>query len=169
MFFVVGQNVTISIEVNNESRIDVEYIKVSLKKIIFYNSQTPTTKTKAETLTEADIRCGGVTKQNKGKFEQQLIIPPVPPSNLNYCRVLNVSYEIHVTAKISGIHQDPVLKLPITIGTVPLHMPMSQSQQVAIAYPSAPDLTPSPVGIFSITDTINHQPNMQQSNGELRK
>lgn len=169
--YVAGQNVNVSVEINNESRIDIEYVKITLKKIIFYNSQTPTTKTKEEILTETEVRCGGILKRNKGNFEQKLVIPPVPPSNLNYCRVLNVSYEIRVTAKIAGVHRNPVIKLPITIGTVPLNLPMLQHQnQFAIHYPSAPITTPSPTGQYSFADTINGQQYTQQRpNGDYRK
>lgn len=161
--YVAGQNINVSVEINNESRIDVEDLKIALKKIIHYNSQTPSKRTKEEILTETEIRCGGVQKRNKGRFDQKLLIPPCPPSNQNYCRILNVSYEVHVTAKIAGVHRNPVLKLPVTIGTVPLNVPMPQSQQFAIHYPTAPNVSPS--NQFSITDAVN----MQAPNGELRK
>lgn len=172
--YVAGQHIVVTVEINNESRIDVDDIKITLKKMIFYNSQTPLRKTKEEILTQAELRCGGVVKRNKGKFEQKILIPPVPPSNLNYCRVLNVSYEVHVTAKIAGVHRNPVLKLPITIGTVPLNMPMQpQQSQYVINYPSAPSHTPSPTNQYSFSDEINMQSNFQhntqQINGELRK
>lgn len=168
--FVSGQNIPVSVEINNESRIDVEDIKITLKKIIFYNSQTPRRMTKEEILTEAEIRCGGVLQRNKGKFDQKLLIPAVPPSNLNYCRVLNVSYEIHVTAKIAGVHRNPVIKIPITIGTVPLHVPLLQNQQqFAINYPTAPSQTPSPTNQYSFSDAINRQTSPQDQNSDLRK
>lgn len=167
--YVAGQHINISVEINNESRIDVEDIKISLKKIISYNSQTPSKKTKEEVLTEAEIRCGGTQKRNKGKFDQKLLIPTIPPSNLNYCRILNVAYEVQVTAKIAGLHKNPVLKLPITIGTVPLNNIELQIQQFAIIYPSAPSHSPSPTGNLSMADAINRQTNVQQMNGDLRE
>jgi Arrestin (or S-antigen), C-terminal domain len=167
--YVAGQHINISIEINNESRIDVEDLKIALKKIIHYNSQTPSLRTKEEVLTEAEIRCGGVLKRSKGKFDQKLLIPPCPPSNQNYCKVLNVSYELQVTAKIAGVHRNPVLKLPITIGTVPLNLPMSQNQQFAIHYPTAPNASPSisPTNQFMTTEANNQQQNIQY--GELGK
>lgn len=118
--YVAGQSVNIAIEINNQSRVDIEELKVSLKKIIHYNSQTPRMRTKEEILTESEIRCGGHAAHKKGRFDQQLVIPAVPPTNISYCRVLTVSYEIHVLAKVPGIYRNPVVKLPITIGTVPL-------------------------------------------------
>lgn len=170
--YVAGQNIIVSVEINNESRIDVEDIKIRLKKIIVYNSQMPTNRAKVETLTETEIRCGGVLARHKGKFDQKLVIPPVPPSNVNYCRILNVAYEVHVKAKIGGIHKNPVIRLPITIGTVPLNIPIPQHQQFAINYPTAPSQSPSPTGQYSFADTIGGQQQIllgQHANGGLGK
>uniref|UniRef100_A0A1B0D8F9 Arrestin-like N-terminal domain-containing protein n=1 Tax=Phlebotomus papatasi TaxID=29031 RepID=A0A1B0D8F9_PHLPP len=36
------------------------------------------------------------------------------------CRVITVSYEVKIEAKVSGAHLNPVVKIPITLGTVPL-------------------------------------------------
>lgn len=168
--YVAGQNINVSIEINNESSVDVEDLKISLKKIIHYNSQTPAKRTKEEILTETEIRCGGVQKRNKGKFDQLLMIPACPPSNQNYCRILNVSYEVQVMAKIAGVHRNPVIKLPITIGTVPLNVSIPQNQQFAIHYPTAPISSPghSPSSQLSIADGISRQ-NMQHFNGEFRE
>lgn len=164
--FVPGQIIAVCVEINNESRIDVDDIKITLKKIILYNSQTPIKKTKEEILTEAEMRCGGILKRNKGKFEQKLLIPPVPPSNVNYCRVLNVSYEVHVTAKIAGVHRNPVIKLPITIGTFPLNVIYQHQPQHTIHYPTTPSVT-SPNNQYSFMGEIsNRQPN---TNSELRE
>lgn len=163
--YVAGQHIDVSIHLNNESRIDVEDVRISLKKIILYNSQTPSMKTKEEILSEAEIRSGGVQKRNKGQFNQRILIPPVPPSNLNYCRVLNVSYEIHVTAKISGLHKSPTIKLPITIGTVPLNVPMPQV--VYANHATAPSHTPSPTNQYSFQDSIARQTNFQNTNGDF--
>lgn len=157
--YVCGQNIIVSIELNNESSIDIDDIKVSLKKIIFYNSQTPQTKTKAEILSEAEVRCGAVTATNQRRFEQSLLIPPVPPSNMNYCRILNVTYEVHVTAKVSGMHTNPVIKLPITIGTVPLIASMPQQQTFPVQQPTAPAFTPT--GHYNFSETVNDQPTNQ--------
>lgn len=168
--YVAGQGIDISLDINNESSIAIDDLKVSLKKIIFYNSQTPVKRTKEEILSEAEIRCGGVQPKNKRKYLQKLIIPPVPPTNTNYCHVLNVLYEVHVTAKVSGMHKNPVIRLPITIGTVPLAQMQQQYQQMPLVYPSAPAQRPSPTAPFTTFDPIRQQPQLSvQPNRELRK
>lgn len=173
--YVCGQNIVVSIEMNNESNINVDDVKISLKKIIYYNSQRPTTKTKTEVLSEAELRCGAVGATNKIKFEQKLIIPPVPPSNMNYCRILNVTYEVHVTAKVSGMHTNPVIKLPITIGTVPLITSMPSQQSFPVQQPTAPAITPT--GQYNFAETFSdvpangsqHQPMPMPSTGDYGK
>lgn len=118
--FVAGQSVPISIKINNESSTDVEETKISLKKIIHYNAQSPRRKTRERVESAAEVRHAGVPAKSKGNIEAQLTLPAVPPSNIAFCRVLQVSYEIHVVAKVGGLHRSPVLRLPITMGTVPL-------------------------------------------------
>lgn len=118
--YVSGQTVPITIRVNNDSKVDIEETKVSLKKYIFYNSQTPRRKTRERIESAAEVKYAGVPAKSKGHIEAQLVLPPVPPTNIIFCRVLQVSYEIHVVAKVGGIHRSPFLRLPLTIGTVPL-------------------------------------------------
>lgn len=118
--FVAGQAVSISIKINNESNTDVEETKITLKKIIHYNAQTPRRKTRERIESAAEVRHAGVPAKAKGNIEALLNLPAVPPTNIAFCRVLQVSYEIHVVARVGGFHRSPVLRLPITMGTVPL-------------------------------------------------
>jgi hypothetical protein len=118
--FVAGQSVPVSIKINNDSSTDVEETKVTLKKIIFYNSQTPRRKTRERVETAAESRHPGVPAKAKGNIEASLVLPPVPPTNIAFCKVIQVHYELHITARVGGIHRSPTLRLPITLGTVPL-------------------------------------------------
>ncbi|KAG5679988.1 hypothetical protein PVAND_009522 [Polypedilum vanderplanki] len=160
--FVPGQIINVSVDINNESNYDFEDVKVSLKKIIRYNSQVPTLKSMEEILTEAEIRHGQIKKYSKHNFIQQLTIPPVPPTNLNYCRVLNVTYEVHVKCKGPTFSVDPFVKLPITIGTIPFH----NQQYPSMPYASAPVLTPNSVNYDAMIGSFNNTPN-PNSNGDI--
>lgn len=118
--FVAGQSVPVSVRIVNDSNVDVEETRIALKKIIFYNSQTPRRKTRERVEMATEIVQTGVPAKSKGNIEGLIIIPPVPPSNQGTCSVVQVSYEIRVCAKVGGIHRSPVVRLPVTIGTVPL-------------------------------------------------
>lgn len=105
-------------------------------------------KTKEQVVQELQHRCGGIAARNKGMFDYQLVIPPVPPTNLT-CRVITVSYALHVTGKVSGLHRSPIVRIPITIGTTPLDTYQNAvvnpqiHQQVQSNYnPYAPHLPP---------------------------
>jgi len=65
-------------------------------------------------------RTGGVAKHDTGRFQQSLIIPSLPPTNISLCRVLHTQYEVMVEIKAPGVHENPRIFIPITIGTVPL-------------------------------------------------
>lgn len=139
--YVPGQQVNVSVEVRNDSRFDIIDVVVSLLKIVKYNSQIPKLKTKEEIITELDIKYGIIRKESRKVFNQQLTIPPVPPSNSSYCRLLNVSYEVEVRCNVVKYSADPFIRLPIIIGTVPLN-----SRQQTPIYPAAPQVsTPSTV------------------------
>uniref|UniRef100_A0A1L8DK69 Putative arrestin domain-containing protein 3 n=1 Tax=Nyssomyia neivai TaxID=330878 RepID=A0A1L8DK69_9DIPT len=119
--YVPGQTINVFAEIANASTVKVDEIRFSLKKIIRYTSQTPRPKTKEETLTITEARISGLKKKEQsGKFEQHLQIPPLPPTSLSLCRIITVSYEVKIEAKVSGAHLNPVLKIPVTLGTVPL-------------------------------------------------
>lgn len=141
--YVSGQSIPVSIQVNNQSSIDVDQLKVSLKKIVFYNSQMPEKKTREEAHIVTEVKFGKVQKNSAAKFDQRLNIPALPPSNLTYCRILNVSYEVHVSASMSGFHSNPLIKIPITLGTIPLNI----QRPLALATPAANSPLP-------MTDTI---------------
>ena len=77
--------------------------------------------TKEEVINEVEIHSGGVKRRSKENFQQELFIPAVPPTNINYCGVLNVSYEVRIKCIVTGsLSQGPMVKLPIIIGTVPI-------------------------------------------------
>lgn len=88
----------------------------------------------------AEVRNSVVPAKSKGHIEAQLTIPAVPPTNIQFCTVLQVSYEIHIVACVGGIHRNAVLRLPVTIGTIPL-----RSFQYS-SLPTAPVWNMSPPG-----------------------
>jgi hypothetical protein len=118
--YVSGQNVPVSISVNNESNVEVTEVAVELVKILHYVSDSPRVRTR-ERIERVTISTGpGVAIKSKSSTNTSIMIPPVPPSNLGTCRVMTLSYEVHVVAKVGAFHRDTVLRMPITIGTVPL-------------------------------------------------
>lgn len=118
--FVPGQVVPVVVEISNQSKVQVEEIRFSLRKIIHYNSQSPTSKTLEEIETVCEQRVGGLEQKELSQLKQDLNIPAVPPTIGHLCRVININYEIKVEVKVGKAHLNPVVRMPITIGTVPL-------------------------------------------------
>lgn len=118
--FVSGQFIPIKINIMNDSNTDINETQICLKKIIHYNSQTPRRKTRERIESAAVAVHLGVPSKSKATLDAGLHLPPVPPTNIASCQVIQITYEVHVIAKVGGIHRSPVLRLPITIGTVPL-------------------------------------------------
>lgn len=119
--YVPGQKVIVTTELANMSNIPVEQMKFMLRKIISYHSQTPAMKTKVEKIVIQERRTGGVLTKDHGRFQVVLPIPPEPPTNTNLCKVIHITYEIKVEAKISRPHHSPSIKIPIIVGTIPLN------------------------------------------------
>lgn len=118
--FVPGQSIPISLVIDNESRENVEEITFKLKKIVRCFSQTPRVKCKEEKGVVVMKRSGGVEKHQKKRYQHSLLIPALPPTNLNLCKIIQISYVLKIKPKVSGMHKDSKLSIPIVIGTVPL-------------------------------------------------
>lgn len=121
--FVNGQEVPISVKIDNASSVDVEKIKISLEQIVQYVSKSSynrTRKTKEVVKTAKSWSYHGVRAKNKANAICKIVIPNVSPTNHGICSVIIVNYEIRVCAEVGGFHRSPTIKIPIAIGTVSL-------------------------------------------------
>ena len=141
--YVPGQSVQVVVELNNQSNVDVEGIKLALEKTITYTSQSPRSKIKIEHGTVKEVFGVGVLNECTGQVAISLVVPPIPPTNTSSCKVLKVAYELKVLAKVSGAHRNPFVTIPITIGTTPL------------SFATRPALNPNP----NISIASSSQPN----------
>lgn len=138
---------------NNQSSVDVEGTKLSLERNTQYISQTPRKKIRFESLAVKEVFGVGMRPCGSGEIVLSLTVPPLAPTNLNYCRVLTTSYQLKILAKVTGAHKNPHLNIPITIGTIPFRASaqaphydaiMNNSIASTSSHPSAPmfDLPP---------------------------
>lgn len=177
--YVPGQNIVIQAQVINLSGSTIDQMKFVLRQSIVYHSQTPTRATKEELRTIQQKRSTGVAQNNEERFEISLPIPSTPPTNVGSCRIIFISYDIKVEAKIVGVHTNPFVLLPITIGNVPLQavrhayenvgfnatseMSTVQIQSRAMENATAPEITPD-VGAVALPISLPHA-----SYADLRK
>lgn len=169
--YVPGESIIIQAQVVNLSSTDVDYMRFELRQMIVYHSQTPSHNTKEKRRSIVVKRSAGAKPNNEERYEISLPIPSLPPTSVNGCRIIFISYDIRIEAEVS-MNNNPSVEIPIIIGNVPLQpvrhaydnvgMVRDESaahlQTRAIEQPTAPD-----------TDSVTHVPWPNQSYADLRK
>lgn len=94
--FVSGQIIPITLDVDNASDVVVNSFTFDLQKVVTFYSQSPRRETKK---TENSI-CSYTTTALEGKkneiYNHEIKIPPLPPSNLTNCGIIDLDYEVKV-------------------------------------------------------------------------
>lgn len=118
--YVPGQVVTVTSIIDNETNEAVNETVVQLLKFIKYKSNKSkdmksATKVRRERVVSA--KYFGVAPNSTYCFRAFLLVPTIPPTNIDSCEIIKVFYEVHVIAKINGMYKDLALELPVNIGT----------------------------------------------------
>ncbi|XP_011879564.1 PREDICTED: arrestin domain-containing protein 2-like [Vollenhovia emeryi] len=136
--FVPGQSIETMVDLNNTSRVDVTKICVKLERSLEFHAMTPYRKTKTD---KSIVK----VEQNMGPFGQQanitsrLQVPPISPSQLEYCNIIDQKYSVRITVHVAGTHCSVTRTYPILIGTIPLQSTItSASYMQPISQPTAP-------------------------------
>lgn len=67
------------------------------------NSQWSGTKdTRTEEIVVTEVSKGPVEAGGSADYEQRLDIPPLPPSNLSHCSIIDLEYNLNVEACVEG-------------------------------------------------------------------
>ncbi|XP_067638811.1 arrestin domain-containing protein 3-like [Eurosta solidaginis] len=138
--YAPGQTIKYKLEIDNQSTgYDLED-GVELKLIQVYNfvAHTPHNKTRYHSNTLARTTQGmQCLRLSKRLVEGELLIPPVPPT-LEMGYIIGVRYEIKMSIDTGACHTDSEIKVPITIGTVPLAQSATNPQNAIDLLPTAP-------------------------------
>lgn len=130
--YVPGQMINTTVDyVNASDGIRVTKTRAKLEQHLKFHA---TTKTKT-TNTEVKMVNNSGPFFTKGQVVMELLIPPLPPSNLEFCRIIDLEYVLKVSVHVSGSHYATQKSYPVLIGTVPLYCPPTappmDSQMVA--------------------------------------
>ncbi|XP_054004300.1 arrestin domain-containing protein 17 [Hylaeus anthracinus] len=119
--YVPGQTMPIKLNVENASSVTVDTVKLVLCKIVTFRATTPSTDTRTEEIVVSEVGKGPVEGGGSADYEQNLDIPPLPPSNLANCGIIDLEYNLKVVACVSGWYYRNLSKNTlIFVGTVPL-------------------------------------------------
>ncbi|CAK9825486.1 Arrestin domain-containing protein 17 [Anthophora retusa] len=137
--YVPGQSTPVRVIVENLSGVTVDTVKLILCKIVTLRATTPTTDTKTEEIVVAEVGKGPVEGGATVDYEQKLDIPPLPPSNLTNCGIIDVEYNLKVVACVSGWYYRNLSRNTLVfVGTVPLVNYQTPSAPPAEGYPVKP-------------------------------
>lgn len=140
--FVSGQVIPITAECDNQSNVKVTSVKFILRKQLAFHTHTPRRVTKKDKAVIAEITGQGVNGGDSVNYNEKFEIPPLPPSNLVNCGLIDLDYELKVIVEVEGVHRNLEGTIPLIIGTVPLvsfQPPAPYSDQV----PTDPSMLPT--------------------------
>lgn len=135
--YVPGQVIKLSTEIHNKSGKDTGYVLASLVQKVTYRTKRPV----FDLRTIAEVEGAGVKAGKHAEWREQIIVPPLPQSALDGCRLIDIDYFIQVSLKSPGA----VVVLPIYIGNIPVNLSPTRSVPT---FPSpVPPLVPAATGV----------------------
>ncbi|XP_046738158.1 arrestin domain-containing protein 2-like [Diprion similis] len=120
--YVPGQVIPVTVEYENHSNVEVEKIKIALNKRLKFYASTPSSNTKEDKLKTVEAQCRSPFRNKSvNQVTINLRVPSLPPSNLDYCGIIDLDYVLRVVICFEGMHCSVERKFSILIGTIPLY------------------------------------------------
>ncbi|KAL8602260.1 hypothetical protein ACOMHN_022773 [Nucella lapillus] len=116
--YVPGEAISLFADVINNSNRVMDKSYVDLKMITTFHA---TSKSRTSSMEVGRIKQGPIGEGQSFSWEgQQFVLPPLPPSYLVGCRIIDVRYILQLNVDPSGPAVDLEVPLEIIIGTIPL-------------------------------------------------
>lgn len=106
--YVPGESIGISANVHNNSRITIKSTKTILTETIQYIARgklIQSEKRELASLAHSKIRPG----ESDIWSNEQLYVPPLPPTNLRGCHLIKISYDVYVSNEPSLVNKYVVI------------------------------------------------------------
>ncbi|KAH9523032.1 Arrestin domain-containing protein 3 [Bulinus truncatus] len=169
--YVPGEAIKIFADISNGSS---RHMDKSYVNLLMYKSFHATTSTRVEAQEVAKVTRPSIPPHSEDIWSgEALIIPPLPPSYLNGCKIIDIKYVLKLNVDPSGPSRDLEIPLDIIIGTIPLRSvvncnppmappPVSYNQLYQwnitpgaklsdVVYPISPDNAPPPSYLECVT------------------
>lgn len=74
----------------------VDRLRAYLRKTVVFKTNHPRRDMKKDRITIAEISVGPVEAHDSKNWQQNIEIPPLPPSNLINCGIIDLDYDLKV-------------------------------------------------------------------------
>ncbi|KAG4069557.1 hypothetical protein HA402_006923 [Bradysia odoriphaga] len=118
--YTAGQAIELFLDINNKSDETFNELQVQIVKHIQYYTHANSSRTTSDVIELAENRCGGCAKNQAKTYKINVTVPPVPPTDESTSNIVKVTYRLRVRGSAGCCREDPVLDIPITIGTYPI-------------------------------------------------
>nr|XP_022332254.1 arrestin domain-containing protein 3-like [Crassostrea virginica] len=137
--FVPGEAIQFNAEIQNmTSRVCGIHVKLTMTTMFHATTESKSSSQEVARVTHPDLQPGETDSWSGGR----LVLPPLPPSFLVGCGIIDINYYLELIVDPSGPALDLQVPLSIIIGTIPLHSIARQYQtQYGISGP--PELPPT--------------------------
>lgn len=144
--YVPGEKILINAECSNKTNSVVNYTEANIHQIIKFHAQG---KTKTIDRKVAQIKKEAIPEGDDYIWsEVGLVVPPLPPSKLQFCNNIEIDYKFKFKVCPSGCHGNLDHEVPLIIGSIPLRENFTLFQPAApfqpLPLPSTSYPTPMP-------------------------
>lgn len=144
--FASGQRIPYNLIVNNEAGSDVYAVEVKLVQKIVFLSRSPERAQKTDEFPLHKDNLGNVLRYTNKEYNKEIQLGSLPPTNDDPGDIIQISYYVKAKLNKGFFHQDETVKIPVTIGTVPLIQSARNPDNVISMQPTAPLLIDDGVG-----------------------
>nr|CAH7767414.1 unnamed protein product [Callosobruchus chinensis] len=117
--YVPGESIGVTASVYNRSRVTIKSTKAALTETITYLSRGKVVQCEKREL--ASLTRGKIRPGEKDEWvNEQLYIPPLPPTNLRGCHLIKIDYDVFFIVEPKSLQKEVKLQLPIVMATYPL-------------------------------------------------
>lgn len=118
--YVPGETILVSAIIRNRSKIHIRSTKASLRETIEYMVKNKVVH--SETRELSSVKRGKIHSGEVDEWRnEQLFVPPLPPTNLRGCHIISVQYDVYFIIEPKGLEKEVKIQLPILLGTYPFH------------------------------------------------
>ncbi|XP_065335244.1 arrestin domain-containing protein 2-like [Cloeon dipterum] len=149
---VPEQLINPNIDVDNTSDVRINQVRLML---IMSCSYTAMGVKKVEKTVLVESHLGAVEPKKARSWFRGIFIqvPPVPPSGLNNCTLIDITYKLKLVAEPERPHLNITVSLPLTVGTIPFRNNFDPSTPL----PSAPPSIEPLIGTRLLTEPPSYE------------